>query len=115
MTIKTFDAKVLRMGALSRRGSLRALGAAALATGLAAPAATRAGKSGKNGRKRCQQQRGQCRAFLETFCEPKGDPETCEEGSFPCCEHFARCDAGAGIACLFEAVLGATPQTSGKS
>ncbi len=105
MNIKTFDAKVRQAGALSRRGSFRAVGGAALIAGLAAPATTRADKTSKNGRKRCQRQRGQCRAVLETFCEPKADPETCAEGVFPCCEHFARCDAGAGIACLFDAIL----------
>jgi hypothetical protein len=107
MDSKKVEAMARQVAVVTRRGTFRALGGAALTAGLAAPAVARAGK---NGQKRCRRQRGQCRAFVEEFCEPKGDPATCEEGGNPCCEHFARCNAGAGIACLFEAVLGVPPQ-----
>jgi hypothetical protein len=104
VNIRTLDTTLRQVAAISRRGSFCALGGAVLTAGFAATAA-RAGNAGKKGQKRCKRQRGQCRAFLETFCELKANPGTCEEGSFPCCEHFARCNAGAGITCLFEAVL----------
>jgi hypothetical protein len=103
MDVKTFDAALRRAGALSRRGSLRTLGGAALIAGLAAPAAARAGKPGKNGRKRCQRQRGQCLAWNTSFCEAiPGGLEACIAALRPCCEPFARCNAGEGIACLVE-------------
>jgi hypothetical protein len=93
--------------AMSRRGSLRSLGGAALGSALAAPALARAGKAGKKGQKRCQRQRGQCLAFVEEFCQPKGDPNACEAIVNPCCENFAQCNAGKGIECLVEKFLGA--------
>jgi hypothetical protein len=106
MDTKTFVALTRQAVAVSRRGTLRALGAAVVGAGMTAPAATHAAKPGKQGRKRCRRQRAQCRAYLETFCEPKADPTACEDAGFACCEHFARCDAGAGIACLFDGLLG---------
>jgi hypothetical protein len=105
MDIKTFDAIARQVAAVSRRGTIRALGGAAMAAGLAAPTVIRAGEAGKNGRKRCKRQRGQCLAFFAEFCEPKDDPAGCLEEVRPCCEHFARCNAGAGIECLFETIL----------
>jgi hypothetical protein len=90
-------------GAVSRRGSLRLLGGAGLAGAFAAPEIANAGKSRKKARKQCKQQKAQCLAAFREFCEPKAEPQSCEEGFFPCCEHFARCNAGAGIECIIAA------------
>jgi hypothetical protein len=103
---KAFDILTRRAGAVSRRGSLRLLGGAALAGVLAAPAAVSARKGGKNGQKRCKRQRGQCLAFVDEFCQPKADPSACKAQFSPCCEPFARCKAGQGIECLVEKLIG---------
>ena len=84
--------------AVSRRGSLRALGGAALAGTLAAPTVARAGKSGKKSGKRCQKQREQCR---EVFAERCQGSQVCEEAFAPCCEQFAQCRAEAALRCIF--------------
>ena len=107
MNTTTFDTLARQAGAVSRRGSLRTLGGAALAGVLAAPAVAGAGKGGKNGQKRCMRQRGQCLAFAEAFCQPKADPSACKAQFSPCCAPFAQCKAGLGIECLFEKLLGA--------
>lgn len=106
MELTTIAAVARQAGMVTRRGSIRALGGATLAASLTAPTATHAGKAGKQRQRRCKRQRGQCLAFLEAFCEPKVDPPACVAAGFPCCEPFARCNAEAGIECLFEAVLG---------
>lgn len=105
MNTRTFDTMTRGAAAVSRRGSLRLLGGAALGSALATPALAAAGKTGKKGQKRCRRQRGQCLAFVEEFCQPKGDPGACEEQLSPCCEHLARCSAGEGIECLFSEVF----------
>lgn len=99
-----FDA-LARRAAMSRRGSLRALGGAAMTGVLAAPMAASAGKAGRKAPKRCQRQRGQCLAFVKEFCAPKELPEVCQGFLSPCCADFASCRAGEGIACLFGLVL----------
>jgi hypothetical protein len=95
-----------RAASLSRRGSLRVLGAAAL-TGVVSAPADIAGKAGDKSQKRCQRQRGQCLAYVAEYCEPKIGADICKELFNPCCEHFASCHAGQGIECLFSKLLGA--------
>jgi hypothetical protein len=86
-------------GLVSRRGLRRVLGGAAVAGVIAAPTIGSAGKAGKKAEKRCKRQREECRTVFADLCE--GEP-TCEAAYAPCCEHFSRCDAGKGIACMFQ-------------
>lgn len=101
MMTRFADALQRPAAAVSRRGSLRVLGGAALTSAFAAPTVAVAGKAGKKARKRCKRQRGQCLASIEKFCQPKADPNACESLFTPCCEHFAACSAAKGIECLF--------------
>ena len=95
-------------GVISRRGSVRLLSGAALAGALGAPELAGAGKAGKRARnkkqaaKRCKQQGGPCRAFVTEGCALTEDPQACEAAFFPCCTHFERCNAGAGLTCIAE-------------
>ncbi|MGH2615129.1 MAG: hypothetical protein ACRDJC_07815 [Thermomicrobiales bacterium] len=92
MKTSTFDI-------MTRRGSLLTLGGAAL-TAMATPEVASAGKSGKNAKKRCKKQRGQCFTAVAEFCESTANPSSCEGFYRPCCEHFARCSVGTGIVCI---------------
>ena len=86
---------------VSRRGSLRLLGGAALAGALAAPELAGAGKGkSKKSPKQCKRQGGQCRAYVAETCAQLEDPQECLEVYTPCCEHFERCNAGAGLRCF---------------
>lgn len=97
MNVHMFDTVTRRAaGVVSRRRSLLTLGGAALGA-IAAPAVAEAGKAGKQARKRCQRQRVQCRNLFVARCNGSIN---CEEAFLPCCEHFARCDAAAGIECV---------------
>lgn len=100
MNTEAFDT-MTRRAAVSRRGSLRVLGGAALTGVLAAPTVASAGKTGKTSRGRCQKQRGPCLAAIEDRCASNIDPVACEAALTPCCAHFARCNAGVGLLCLF--------------
>jgi len=85
--------------ALSRRGSLLALGGLALATAI--PASTAKAAKGKNRKKRkqiCQRQIAPCEAFFAALCF--GDP-ACEAEFFPCCAPLADCDSAGVLECLF--------------
>lgn len=104
MNASRFDAVTRQAAVVSRRGSLRVWGGAAVAGALAAPVAANAGKSGKNARKRCQKQREQCLAFVVEACESESSPQACEALYNPCCGHFARCEAGQGLACFFRPI-----------
>jgi hypothetical protein len=108
------EAATRNFAAMSRRGSIRLLAAAALSSALATPVAARpSGKQKTN--KRCKRQRELCRAFVHALCAtpematPAGQPRagltTCEEQTFPCCDHFARCDAGQGLQCVIDTLL----------
>lgn len=99
VTITSFAATTRRAASMSRRGSLRALGGAALTGFLAAPVAAGAGNTGRKAQRRCRRQREQCRTVFADLCE--GAP-TCEAAFAPCCEHFSRCDAGKGITCVYQ-------------
>lgn len=89
---------VIEAASVSRRGSLRALGGAAIVAALTTPLAASAKSSGEKTGKRCRRQRDQCRTVFAGLCE--GFP-SCEAAYAPCCEHFSRCDAGKGISCIF--------------
>jgi hypothetical protein len=93
------DAVTRRLaGVVSRRSSLRALGAAALAATVTRPSLAKAGKARKNSRKRCNRQAPQCRAFYRDFCQ--GNP-TCEEDFFACCTFLGRCNASGWLQCFY--------------
>jgi len=99
VTITSFAATTRHVASMTRRGSLRALGGAALIGALASPMTVSAGKAGKKAEKRCERQREECRTVFADLCE--GEP-TCEAAYAPCCEHLSRYDAGKGIACMFQ-------------
>ncbi len=86
--------------AMSRRGSFRVLGGAAVTGTLAAPAVARAGKAGKKGQSRCKRLRDHCVAAVVEFCAPVVEPPLCEGIYGSCCEHFARRNPRAGFDCL---------------
>jgi hypothetical protein len=89
MNNATFDA-------LSRRASLVTLGAAGLAA-LADPVVADAKNTAKKkARKKCQQQVGQCTAFLAEQCD--GDPSCLAVTA--CCPSLGNCDVAAFFACL---------------
>jgi hypothetical protein len=96
-----YDRFTRHAAAMPRRRSLLTLGGMGL-TALVIPASAGAGKDRKASLKRCKRQREPCRAFMAERCEGS---ELCEEAFFRCCEHFARCEAEAGLACWFD-----TPQ-----
>jgi hypothetical protein len=89
-----------RRGAF-RRGSLLALGAAGIATALAAPGQ---GKAKKGKQDRCRKNQGQCRAAVEDYCTRNtNDPPACVSLYGPCCDQFTGCNVGAGISCILRA------------
>jgi hypothetical protein len=105
MNTKQIDELAARAGELSRRGSLLALGGAALATLFApseiAEAAKRAKKAKKRAAKKCRQQKGQCRTyFSETYCAGGENPELCEVLYLPCCDFLADCQPTAFLDCV---------------
>ncbi len=85
----------------NRRTSLKALGAAMLAAAFTRPLAADAGECGKKVKKRCQQQKAQCIASVEGFCESEG----CLAKRLPCCDSLATCNASAALECLFDGIL----------
>jgi hypothetical protein len=99
------DALAARVGELSRRGSLLALGGGALAALLAPSEIAEAGKQAKKAKKRaakkCKQQKGQCRTyFSETYCSGSENPELCEALYLPCCDFLADCQPTAFLDCV---------------
>jgi hypothetical protein len=99
-----FDALTRHAAVVSRRGSFRVLGGAAVAGALAAPATVTAGKGGEKVRKRCQKQRGQCLSYVAEACNSETNSQACEALYTPCCGHFAQCDAGKGLECFFRPI-----------
>lgn len=98
-----FDGIARRTAAgLSRRGSLLALGGAALAAAVTGPSHTQAAKSGKKTRKKarkvCRRQVGQCHDFLDWACPD----QTCVDRLESCCASFAKCDANTALQCIFD-------------
>ncbi len=83
---------------VSRRGSLRLFGAAALVAAVSTPVRiTRAGKAGNKAASRCKRQKGACEAAVRANCAGN---ETCFSALLPCCAFLARCNAGAATRCL---------------
>ena len=88
----------------TRRRSLQALGAAALAMAVTAPAMTTDGKGRKSRNSRCRKNQGQCRAAVEDYCTRNtNDPPACVSLYGPCCDQFTGCNVGAGISCILRA------------
>jgi hypothetical protein len=95
---------------ISRRGTLLALGGAALAA-VASKNAVRAGKSGKKKRQNrkkakgqaltlCKPQVGECQEFLAANCSSGG--EICAEISAFCCPLLGTCQSAEFLTCLVE-------------
>ena len=106
MDARTLEIVMRRAASMSRRGLPRLLGGAGLTGAIAVPTAV-ASKAGKKGQKRCKRQRGECLAYVETYCAPKAGAAICRDLFNPCCDYFAGCKAGLGIECLFSKLLGA--------
>lgn len=88
----------LSFDALTRRASLLSLGAAgvrALAGPLVADA--KKNKIKKKARQKCQNQAGQCLAFLSVSC---GTDTSCVESAQQCCPLIGTCDFAGFVACL---------------
>lgn len=98
---------------VSRRASLRILGAVPLGAAFVGPLTSGAESSGKNAKKnvkkkvrqkaqqRCLAQVGQCGAFFVGRCESP-DPSECEARIARCCEFLGSCDAASFLSCLLE-------------
>ena len=91
----------------NRRGSLKVLGAAALAAAAAAPLAAEAGKAGKKARKKCKKQGNPCRAFAEEICTllVQPNPQECIDAFKPCCNSIQKCKGPAFFSCVEEQLL----------
>jgi hypothetical protein len=93
-------------GVPSRRQLLRGLAGAGVAWGVARLPHAAGAKKARNKKAkqqaatRCKRQGGPCRAFVAEGCAQTEDAQACEAAFFPCCAHFERCNAGAGLACL---------------
>jgi hypothetical protein len=93
--------------ALSRRGALVTLSAAALGAATAGIKPAQAGKVARKARKRskkkCKRQIGQCRDALLVFCA--SEEADCAEDSLnaalACCSNLSNCEAGAALDCFF--------------
>jgi hypothetical protein len=83
--------------AVSRRGSFRVLGGAALASVLARPGGTRAGKATKKARKKCKQQKVGCEEYVVAAYS---NCETCRNALFPCCALLGQCQGREATKCL---------------
>lgn len=108
MSARAFDALTRHAAdAVSRRGSLLALGGAALAAAAVEKPARARQKAKKQVKKKCKRQVAPCRSFFAGVCF--GDPE-CEAALFPCCDFLAKCDSGAMFECLFSCGCEALPE-----
>lgn len=112
MTVDAFDSLARgTAAAITRRGSFLVAGAAGLAA-LAASTTAEAAKNPrkrakKQGKKKCQGQVGQCRAYWEEYCTltPRCDGEILLE-LLACCEHLGGCQTDDFFPCI---IAGLTP------
>ena len=119
MSTRTIDRMARQTATMSRRGSLRVMGMAALAGAMATDEPARAGKAKNTAQKRCKRQQGQCAEVVKVLCEDPKAFNTCEAIFLPCCKHFASCDARKGLECLIagdgEEMVGLSAPTSRPS
>ena len=102
MNEKTFETATRHAASvLTRRGSLRTLGAAALAAAISAPSLAQAKKGGKksrgNGSQRCRRQAAGCRKVVTELC---GDESGVCEAVLASCPSLGRCNATAFFDCV---------------
>jgi hypothetical protein len=102
--------------AVSRRSSLLAFGAAALAATMrGAPGADAKDKGSKRAKKKlkkvkkqfaqaCDAQSGQCQAAVNAVCAQQMNPEQCLQVLSPCCALITDCNVGPGFTCIFSAI-----------
>ena len=100
--------------ALSRRGSLVALGSVALVASLLAPgesaAKKQSGKKGKRkgkGKRECTPQDGQCRAALPGLCAAAVSSDSVDECVAllePCCAFLHGCKLAEAFACARDVI-----------
>jgi len=109
MDDRTFEALTRRAAeVVSRRGSLRTLGGAALAAGLLTPISTQA-KGGKKNDK-CKKQVSRCKQGLADLCDVVFPPKEafstseCFEAFADCCEFLSDCGTAQAFACAVEVI-----------
>jgi hypothetical protein len=88
---------------LSRRRSLLTLGGAGLTSAIAGNSVAKAGKRGKQCKKKCQQQESQCEDVVRAFCnevDPGGNG--CTMTVLPCCTPLSSCNAAASTQCFID-------------
>lgn len=87
----------------SRRASLLALGAAALAGTGYAPVAEAARNKGKvRGRKVCKRQVAPCREGVIAQCAAAESPAACEALFLPCCDLLGQCNGNGAALCFVQ-------------
>jgi hypothetical protein len=92
---------------LSRRGTLRTLGSAAVVAGLMSPVLTEAKKGGKGKKDKCKKQVGRCKESLAKACETLFGLENvaeCVDLFDECCEPLGSCNVAAGADCLVQRI-----------
>ena len=113
MDAGTFDGLLRRAArVIDRRRSLKMLGGGVLGIAALPAGLANASDPSKKNKKLCRRQRGPCLDFVQRRCAAdmrfraaaaagpaEVDPE-CVADLNPCCEYFARCQAGAALACL---------------
>lgn len=104
-----FDALVRRSSdALTRRGSLAALGGLVAAiTQADVSKAKKEGRGKKQSGKRCRRQVAPCQAYFAGMCN--GDPE-CMAHFQPCCDKLATCDSAGLLQCIFSCSCPGLPE-----
>jgi hypothetical protein len=113
MDDQAFDSLTRRTAeAVSRRGSMLTLGAAALAAGFAGTGVTKAKKKNKKNKNKCPGQVEECRTGLANVCAQFFDNEgsgfsldECITEFGPCCEFLQGCDAAAGFQCAVDKIV----------
>jgi len=121
MDDRTFEALTRRATeVVSRRGSLRTLGGAALAAGLLTPISTQA-KDGKKNDK-CKKQVSRCKQGLADLCdavflpgemiapEATSAASECLAAFDQCCQFLSDCSVAEAFACAVEVVESLEPK-----
>ena len=79
-----------------RRGSLKALGAAAVLA--VVPTTANAGKAGKKAKRRCRRQVAPCAARFKELC--MAGNQNCLDNAEECCGFLRTCNAAAASECI---------------
>ncbi|MFN8591706.1 MAG: hypothetical protein U0031_09630 [Thermomicrobiales bacterium] len=86
-----------------RRGSLKALGSAAVLAAL--PFAPETAKAGRKKKKQCVKDAVQCANSFATFCNGEANPDGCNNSAAQCCANLKTCDTARAISCIISTFL----------